>query len=262
MVSLVILGYLKQIFMRYFLWVSYMGNGYHGWQKQPMGGTVQDVLEAAFALVGQRVTLVGSGRTDAGVHAVQQVAHFDVAGAIDCEKILYQVNAVLPATVVLRAIVPVDGNLHARYAARSRRYEYHITRVRNPFKVGQSLFYPYPLDVEVMNKGAEALLGQRSFTSFCKKKSAVAHHDCVVKEAIWHKRPNGYTFSIRANRFLHTMVRTIVGTLLAVGERRLPPEAIGEIIERKDRCSAGKTLPPTGLFLMEVAYDQPIFSLA
>ena len=239
---------------RYFLSIAYKGAGYHGWQIQPETPTVQQCLQKAFQQLGYGVKVVGSSRTDARVNAYRQVAHVDLPVETDVKKLLGQLNAVLPLDVAINQILPVEKDTHARYHAISRTYHYYVMGCRDPFKVDTAYFFPRKIDVPLMNQAAELLLGKQNFKSFCKSKSAVGHHFCTVTQALWVVEERGTVFTITANRFLHGMVRTIVGTLLEVGQHKLSIEDFRQIILGQNRCLARRSLPAHALFLTRVDY--------
>lgn len=241
---------------RYFLWIAYNGTEYHGWQIQPNGDTIQARLEKAFAQVYHPVKVIGSGRTDAKVHAYGQVAHVDLPSSlyVPPQKLLVRLNTVLPPAIYLYHMECVPATMHARFDAVSRSYVYYINTRPNPFTIDTSYFFPYTLAIEQMNQAAQFLLGRKEFTTFCKKRSAVAHHYCNVTEAKWQATNYGYHFHITADRFLHHMVRSITGTLLQVGVNKLTPEDFKELLLAKNRCKVGVNLPAKGLFLKQVRY--------
>jgi tRNA pseudouridine38-40 synthase len=242
---------------RYFMELAYCGTQYHGWQIQANGHSVQAEIEQALSRrLGKPVSILGSGRTDSGVHAEQQFAHFDLAEPLaDLEQITYSLNAMLPPDVAIRRIFPVDPEAHARFSAISRYYQYRIRRQKDAFRPMQSYYFRYPLDIEVMNEAASMLLKHTDYQSFSRAKAAVKHFHCTIDMAEW--RPDtgtDLTFHIRANRFLWGMVRAIVGTLLEVGQGRMSPATFEEIILARDRKVAGRAAPASGLFLHEVGY--------
>lgn len=243
---------------RYFLWISYKGTPYAGWQKQPHGNTVQNYIEKALAQVCQKVKTYGSSRTDQGVHATANVAHVDLHSppgkTIDCQQLRRNLNGVLPRTICIRAIHAVPRHIHARHSAIGRSYRYHISACRNPFTLDTAYYLRTPLDIAQLNAAASLLIGEQDFTSFCKKKANVTHHYCNITEAKWEKTAYGYAFIISANRFLHGMVRSLAGTLLQIGLHQYPLANLTKILRAKDRCLAGPAVPAHGLFLTKVTY--------
>ncbi|MGB0356764.1 MAG: tRNA pseudouridine(38-40) synthase TruA [Cytophagales bacterium] len=247
-------------YQRYFLQIAYRGSHYHGWQLQPNAPTIQGEIEHAFQRMNKPVSLVGSSRTDTGVHAMLQVAHVDLPEKVVCGTLRHSLNALLPPAITVRNILPVQPSQHARFGALKRRYIYRITRLQDPFLHGLYYYFSKPLNIEVMNKGAADLLGRHDFSSFCKKKTVLPHYECNVQEATWKADETGYSFYITSNRFLRGMVRSIVGTLLDVGTGTIPPEDIATILKHKDRRKAGRSLPPEGLFLSAVVYPEGFFT--
>lgn len=247
--------------MRYFLEIAYQGTHYHGWQVQQNATTVQGVLQAKLSqLLRQDVKVVGSSRTDRGVHARQQFAHLDVAVPIDSQQLLHRLNAVLPKDIALVAIKPVKPTAHARFDASSRTYQYTILQVRDPFQHATSYLRYSALDVVSMNRAATHLCGQQDFQGFSKAHTDVTHNLCTVYEAFWTQQAAQLQFQIRANRFLRGMVRFIVSHLLQVGKGLLTEAAFAALLEAKTRCAAVPLVPAHGLALVAVAYPTAIFS--
>ncbi len=244
--------------LRYFLTFSYRGTHYCGWQMQPNGIAVQQVLTDALRTVTRSPALqvVGAGRTDAGVHATKMVAHFDVEKPIDdIEKFVARLNGVLPPDIAVSGLRQVADDAHARFDATARRYEYHIIAEKNPFKTDLAWRLPVTLDYDAMNRAAKVLLGEHDFTSFSKVHTDVKTMICTISEAHWDKRGDEWIFTIEANRFLRNMVRAIVGTLVEVGKGNYSVDDFKKIIEAKNRCAAGMSVPACGLFLTEVKYE-------
>jgi tRNA pseudouridine38-40 synthase len=241
---------------RYFIELSFMGTRYVGWQVQPGGVTVQEVLEKSFsAFLHRPVAITGAGRTDAGVHARNYTAHFDAENLpLPLPDLVYKLNRFLPEDIVLHSIRPVIPEAHARFSAISRTYRYFIRRQKDPFASETSLEYHLPLDVEKMNEAASLLLKHTDFTSFSKLHTDVKTNNCRITEAYWEVTGNQLVFSITADRFLRNMVRAIVGTLIEVGKGKLPVEGFEEIILKKNRCAAGTSVPAKGLFLTGITY--------
>ncbi|OUJ70225.1 tRNA pseudouridine(38-40) synthase TruA [Hymenobacter crusticola] len=247
--------------MRYFLHLAYDGTNYHGWQVQPGVITVQQEVNRCLSQVlRQPISTLGSGRTDTGVHASHQVAHFsaDIAEVLDLATVLYRLNRALPPDIAGLALHPVPDNANARFDANARTYEYYVRLTPNPFRVAHSLYLDRALDVAAMNEAAALLLGSRDFTSFSKVKGAETHYVCVCYEAEWHPTPGGLVFRIRANRFVRGMVRLVVGTLLSVGRGKLTAAAFGEIFAAQSRIAASGAAPATGLFLSRVEYPSEL----
>lgn len=242
--------------MRYFLELGYKGTNYHGWQRQPNGLSVQEVVETALSTVlRQPISITGSGRTDAGVHARQQFAHFVMDTPLP-EHLVRSVNKLIPPDIALYACFPVRDDDHARFSATHRYYQYHISPQKDPFREALTYVFTLQLDVQPMNEGAGILLKHTDFESFSKVKTDVKTFNCRIDRAVWEQRPNGdLVFHIQADRFLHGMVRAIVGTLLLVGQERLSIPEFEQIILARNRQRAGPAAPAAGLFLTEVGYE-------
>ncbi|MGM0580034.1 MAG: tRNA pseudouridine(38-40) synthase TruA [Bacteroidota bacterium] len=246
--------------MRYFFTIAYKGTQYHGWQKQPNAIGVQQKVEEVFSTIyNQKVEIVGSGRTDSGVHATAQVFHCDFSNELEPEELVFKANKMLPKDVALKHVRQVKEEAHARFDAISRAYQYHIVTEKNPFAIDQAYFFTLELAIEKMNLAAEKLLSYRDFESFSKVKTDVYTFNCEIFEAFWKQEQESLVFHIKANRFLRGMVRAIVGTLLDVGQNRISIEDFENIIKAKDRKSAGRAVPAHGLFLTEVQYPKDIY---
>lgn len=245
--------------MRYFIYLSYDGARYHGWQVQPNGISVQEVLNKALStLLREPIEVTGAGRTDAGVNASLMVAHFDASKEVD-DNLAYKMNKFLPYDIAIHKIVPVKADAHARFSATSRTYHYYIITEKSPFEP-YAYRFPQPLNFDLMNKAAATLFDYIDFTSFSKLHTDVKTNNCRIMYAQWEQvSPIKWQFTITADRFLRNMVRAIVGTLLDVGRGVLTIEQFREIIEKKDRCSAGTSVPGNALFLADVTYPEEIF---
>ncbi|GAP67931.1 tRNA pseudouridine(38-40) synthase [Bacteroidales bacterium 6E] len=241
---------------RYFTELSFKGTRYHGWQVQPNALSVQEVLETTFStFMRQKIEVTGAGRTDTGVHASFYVAHFDADSLpFAPADLVEKLNRFLPNDIALKSIREVDENLHARFSATRRTYQYFISRVKDPFTLDTSYQYLWPLDVEAMNRAAEVLLQWEDFTSFSKLHTDVKTNNCRVTEAFWKEEGTQLVFTISADRFLRNMVRAIVGTLLEVGRGKLTRDGLIAILEKKDRSEAGTSVLPQGLFLTDIQY--------
>ncbi|GAB2995246.1 tRNA pseudouridine(38-40) synthase TruA [Cyclobacterium sediminis] len=244
---------------RYFIELSYDGSNYHGWQKQKNAVSVQEELENALSILFRRpMSIMGSGRTDAGVHALQQFAHFDVNLDFTKEYFLKRINGLLPDDIAVFDVIPVHEKAHARFDADFRRYEYHITFRKDPFMIGKAWHCYYDLDLEAMASAVPLLLGRQDFECFSRKKTDVKTFVCEINHASWEQTSNGLVFHIQANRFLRGMVRAIVGTLIKIGRGQLESSSLSEIISSKDRNLAGSAAPAHGLFLSKVNYPDLI----
>ena len=243
--------------MRYFLHLAYDGTRYAGWQVQPNARTVQSELDRCLSLVlRQPVHVQGSGRTDAGVHASHQVAHFEAEIPADLppDQLLHRLRRVLPPDIAPLRLHPVPDDAHARFSAEERSYEYFVLTAPDPFRHDFALFIDRPLDVAAMNAAAAHLVGTHDFTTFSKVKGAETHYVCHCHEAGWHPAPGGLVFRIRANRFVRGMVRLVVGTLLDVGRGKRTPVDFQQLLQAKNRIEAGNAAPAAGLFLSRVIY--------
>lgn len=233
---------------------------YNGWQSQANGIGVQTVVEDALSKILRReVKIVGSGRTDTGVHCVQQFFHADLHEPIDGSTFLMKINSLLPHDIVLNSVRHVRETASARYDAIERTYRYQITRRKDPFLRNFAWHYFKPLDVQTMNQAAALLLGEHDFESFSKVKTDVNHFICEVRRAEWKEKNDLLIFTISANRFLRGMVRAIVGTLLDTGTGKITVKQFRDIIHSRDRRSAGANVPAHGLFLVKVKYRPNIF---
>ena len=246
---------------RYFIYFSYDGAAYHGWQVQPNAVTVQQVLEEALAtLMRAPVPLVGAGRTDAGVNAECMVAHADFPCEVDAAHIVYKLNRLLPPDIAVSDLRRVKDDAHARFDAVSRRYCYRVVTAKSPFSRRYAMRVPKDIDFDAMNSAA-ALLGEYTdFTSFSKLHTDVKTNNCKVTHAAWRRvGENEWVFEIEADRFLRNMVRAIVGTLLLVGRGKLDIDGFRKVIENKARGEAGDSAMGEALFLVGVKYPDTIF---
>ena len=242
--------------MRYFITLSYDGTRYHGWQIQPNGVSVQEVLDRGLSLLLRTpVQTTGAGRTDAGVHARMMVAHFDHDQAVDGTQLTYKLNRLLPCDVSVQSVRPVAPDLHARFSATARTYHYYIHTRKEPFFRHYSCLLGYPLDFDKMNAAASLLLDYDDFGAFCKAHADVKTTLCRVTVARWVcQSPTSFYFEITANRFLRNMVRAVVGTLIDVGRGRISIDDFRRVIEGKSRSNAGESMPAHALFLERIDY--------
>ena len=242
--------------MRYFVWFSYDGTAYHGWQIQPNGNSVQEELQRALStLLREEISVTGAGRTDAGVHARQMVAHFDFSEAIDLEQLAYKLNRILPCDIAVDRVELVDDDMHARFSATSRTYHYYIHTKKDPFSRPYSTELHYELDFDKMNEAGRILMTYDDFGASCKSHSDVKTTLCHVTKAEWvQTSATSWYFEITANRFLRNMVRAVVGTLIDVGRGRLTLDDFRKVIEGKRRTAAGESMPANALFLENIRY--------
>lgn len=244
--------------MRYFVWFSYDGTNYHGWQLQPNGNTVQAELQRALSLLlREDVSVTGAGRTDTGVHARQMAAHFDTEMTFDPAVLTKKLNGVLPQDISVDRVEQVAPEMHARFSALARTYYYYIHTKKNPFLRHFSLELHYVLDFPLMNEAARILMEYEDFGAFCKAGSDVKTTICHVTAAQWHHTADdAWYFEITANRFLRNMVRAVVGTLIEVGRHRMTLDEFRGVIKDGRRTQAGESMPAKALCLEEVRYPE------
>ncbi|NPD82852.1 tRNA pseudouridine(38-40) synthase TruA [Prevotella sp. PINT] len=242
--------------MRYFIFLSYDGTDYHGWQIQPNAVSVQGEIERCLSTILRKPTpIVGAGRTDTGVHARMMAAHFETETAIDHEQVGFRLNRMVPQDIAIHRIVPVADGMHARFSATSRTYHYYIHTHKSPFLRKYSLETHYNLDFEAMNKAGEYLLTVKDFATFCKAGSDVKTTFCDVRTAKWvETSPGEWYFEITADRFLRNMVRAVVGTLVDVGRGKLSLEDFKKAVDAHHRSEARESMPAHALFLENVTY--------
>ncbi len=249
---------------RYFLYLSFRGTAYHGWQVQPGRDTIQACMEGALGtLLSSEVSLTGAGRTDAGVHASFFCAHFDCdtdAPEHD-QRFIYRLNALLPNDIAAVNLRRVRDDASARFDALSRTYRYTIATVKDPFISDRAWLLFYPLDLEMMNEASQLLTAHTDFASFCRLHGSNRTTICHVSHARWHVEPGRLIFTITANRFLRNMVRALVGTLIPVGRGKISPNEFEALIEGRDRSLAGQSAPPHGLALTAIEYPRELFLL-
>ena len=247
--------------MRYFVELSYDGNPFVGWQRQPAGDSVQSCLEDALSILFRKpISIVGAGRTDAGVHAHQLFAHVDLDEHVD-QDLTFRLNKLLPKEIAVRNVIAVTQDAHARFDAVSRIYRYHITTQKNPFLQKRSYQFAKPLDLDLMNQAAKILIDHEDFKCFSKSKTDVKTYVCDIQQVHWQQNGSELVFFIQANRFLRNMVRSIVGTLIEVGLRKISISDFEAILASRDRSQAGYSVPAHGLYLEKVNYPKHIFAV-
>ena len=245
---------------RYFIYLAYDGTNYHGWQIQPNGISVQECLMKALATFLRReIEVIGAGRTDAGVHASLMVAHFDSDELLDTTSVTDKLNRLLPPDISIYRVCRVRPDAHARFDATARTYKYYVTTSKYPFNRQYRWRLYNQLNYERMNEAARILFEYNDFTSFSKLHTDVKTNNCHIQHAGWTQEGDIWVFTIRADRFLRNMVRAIVGTLLEVGRGRLTIDGFRNVIEAKDRCKAGTSVPGHALFLVDVTYPEELF---
>lgn len=246
--------------MRYFIYLSYDGAAYCGWQRQKEAPSVQQALEQGLSTLLRTATeVVGCGRTDTGVNASYYVAHFDSDKALDCKQLVYKLNLVLPHDIAVSEIRLMRDGAHARFDAIKREYSYYISPSKNPFRRFSAWQYYVALDVEKMNQAAEVLRRYDDFTSFAKLNSNNKTNICHIESTHWRVDGDVLVFTIVADRFLRNMVRAIVGTLVDVGRGRLTVEDFERIVAARDLSLSSAGAPAVGLFLSDVRYDESVY---
>jgi tRNA pseudouridine38-40 synthase len=244
------------------LTLAYDGTDFSGWQVQPDAPTVQGALVSAIGrITGEKVLPQGSGRTDAGVHALAQVATFQTDSVVPAENFLIALNDILPASIRVLEAVEVSAEFHPRKSARAKTYRYRIYRetICPPFLARYVWYYPYPLDEGAMQEAAPLIEGEHDFTSFAavdpeRGKDGNASNVRQVFSSCWRRDADELIYEVRGNGFLHHMVRNLVGTFLLVGKGTLKPQDVITILEARNRSAAGATAPASGLYLVSVEY--------
>jgi tRNA pseudouridine38-40 synthase len=242
--------------MRYLIECSYRGSKYHGWQIQPNATTVQECIEKGLSMVlKEKIEITGSSRTDTGVHAAQQFAHFDFEKVIEnLERIVNSLNGILSKDIAIHQIKLVSNEYHSRFDAIHRRYIYRIQQKKTPFDYETSYFFKSELNIDLMNKAGVLMKRYIDFQCFSKVKTDVLTFNCKIEFAYWEQQDQTLLFHIKADRFLRGMVRAIVGTMIEIGTERLSLPDFEKIIVSKNRNFAGRAVPPEGLTLVEVGY--------
>ena len=246
--------FLALIMPRYFIEVAYKGTAYSGFQVQKNANSIQAEIEKAMLIYFKKgFELTGSSRTDTGVHALQNFFHFDAdADIVDAS---YQLNAILPADIVIKKIFPVAPDAHCRFDARSREYRYYTYASKNPFIADGAYYFPYTLNIDSMQAAAAEIMNHHDFTSFSKRNTQVKTFGCDIMQSEWIREEDGLLYKVKANRFLRGMVKGLVGTMLQVGRGKLSIEQFRDIIISKD-CSRADFSPAShGLFLIAVEFQ-------
>lgn len=246
--------------VRYKAIIAYDGTNFNGFQKQPNGRTVQEEVEKTLQKManGKEITVFGSGRTDAGVHAIGQVIHFDYPEERPLERMRFALDTQSPEDIAVRQVEIVSEDFHARYLVKEKTYQFRVDigKPRSPFRRHYASYFPYPLDLEKIQRALPDLLGTHDFTSFCASGSSIEDKVRTIYEAKMevNETKDELLFTFRGNGFLYKMIRILVGTLLKIGNGRLPEDSIPDIIAKKDRNAAGPTAHPEGLQLMPIGY--------
>ena len=243
---------------RYFIEVAYKGTRFSGFQIQENANTVQAEIEKAFFIIQRApVSLTGSSRTDAGVHALQNYFHFDFEGAIN-PMLVYKMNAVLPPDIVVNHLHVMEAEAHSRFDAISREYEYHIYNHKNPFLRDIAFYYPYTLNFTLMREAAELIKSQNNFFAFSKTNTQVKNFICTIYKSEWVEKDGLYIYNVEGNRFLRGMVRLLTATMLKVGRGKVSLKDLEHLFKSdKEKCSF--SVPPTGLFLKSVCFPENYF---
>jgi tRNA pseudouridine38-40 synthase len=245
--------------LRYFLELSYNGAGYHGWQNQPNAISVQEVIEKALStLLGNKIEIVGAGRTDAGVHAKQMFAHFDTDFDFNESDLVFKLNSFLPKDIAIHNLFKVKPEAHTRFDALSRTYLYRVNLNKNVFNFDNAYYVKQDLDVDMMNEASKILFQYKDFQSFSKSNTDVKTYYCDIMKAEWFFKDDELHFVIQANRFLRNMVRAIVGTMINIGLGKIQAEDLHTIIQSKNRSEAGFSVPAHGLYLTNIEYPVDI----
>ncbi|MBQ7984509.1 MAG: tRNA pseudouridine(38-40) synthase TruA [Bacteroidales bacterium] len=248
--------------MRWGLVLQYNGKNYHGWQRQNGQTTVQGTLCKVFSdVLSEQILVLGCGRTDTGVHAKNYVAYFDSLNLTEdkTSQVLWKVNSYLPYDIRINHIIKVPAEFNARFDALSRTYRYYIATAKQPFDNDFSWYLPCKLDIRNMNTAARILYQYDDFTSFAKLNTQTLTNNCRILYAHWKKEGERLIFTVKANRFLRNMVRSIVGTLVEVGKGKLTTDGFSAVIAARNRSAAGPSAPAQGLFLEHIEYDKSIF---
>jgi tRNA pseudouridine38-40 synthase len=247
---------------RYFIEVAYNGAAYAGFQVQENANTIQAEIERALQIFfRQPFELTGSSRTDAGVHARQNFFHMDSDAfetAASWKRAVYNLNAILPSDIVIRQIIPVSPDMHARFSATAREYRYYLYQQKNPFLDDRAYYFPYQLDIDRMMEAAALLKSYTDFTSFSKRHTQVKSFECKLEISEWVKDGACWVYHVQGNRFLRGMVRGLTGTMLRVGTGKISLDDFRQIIESRDCTRADFSVPPQGLFLERVHYPFPV----
>lgn len=245
----------------YFLSLRYKGTHYGGFQIQENAKTVQgEVEKALFTFLRSPVSLTGSSRTDAGVHALRNYFHFSFDGVLAREHV-YRLNAILPPDIAVEGIYSVPEGSHSRFAAVGRSYRYVIYTQKDPFMDDRGWYYPYPMDARVLNDCAGIVMGTHDFTSFAKKRTQVYTHICTISQCHWEKTDHGWLFTIQGNRFLRGMVRALVGTMVKAGRGKMDPAAFERVLLAQDSREADFSAPAQGLFLEDVIFPEALSTI-
>ena len=239
---------------RFFLELSYKGTAYSGFQTQQNANTIQSEVEKAFHILQRKtVSMTGSSRTDAGVHALQNFFHFDYEGTLH-PQFIYKLNAILPEDIVVRSVREVNNDANCRFDALSREYNYYIYRRKDPFLRDRAFYFPYKVDWEKMQEAAAVIMEYNDFTSFSKRNTQVKTFQCKISKSEWVREGDCLVYGVIADRFLRGMVRALTATMLQVGRQKIDIKELRTIIEARDCTRASFAVPAHGLFLVKVTF--------
>lgn len=241
---------------RYFLEIAFNGSNYHGWQVQPETLTVQGQMNKHISvLLGEKITCQGCGRTDAGVHANKYLLHFNTTQELN-DTFRRKLDRFLPLDISVKKIYLNQDKIHARWDALEREYVYLLSKGKNPFMLNTATLSFNPYDIKLMNEACQIVKEHQDFEAFCKANNNHNHYLCDIYEAHWEETDTLYKFTIRANRFLRSMIRLMVGSMIQVGRRKITLDEFRQILELKDRTKAGKAMPPQGLYFNDVTFPE------
>ena len=243
---------------RYFIKLAYQGSQFSGWQTQPNADTIQDRIEAGLhKILRENISIVGCGRTDAGVHASKYFIHLDLLDDIDIAQVIFKLNKILPNTIALQKAIEVEPEAHARFDATLRSYTYRIHFEKDPFLHGKSYKYNFSdrPHLKLLQEASQVLLDYQDFYPFCKSNSDVDHYKCDIKAVKWEAIPNGLEFNISANRFLRGMIRLIVGMCINVSLKKYDIQTVRTALEKQERLKLSWSVPPEGLYLSDIQYS-------
>ena len=247
--------------LRYFIELSYNGFDFHGWQYQPNAVTVQETIENSLKLLLKKkeLKIIGAGRTDTGVHAIQMFAHFDFDQMFNTKDLTFKLNSFHGKNILIKEIRKVSKNAHARFDATLREYKYHITIIKDVFNIDTKFYFSKKLDFNEIDRAIEIIKKNKNFKSFCRTKTDVTNFECIIHDFKYEITDSELIFTISANRFLRNMVRSIIGTILEIGQFKISNDDLKEIINKSDRIYAGPSVPAHGLYLSKVKYPKEIF---
>tara|TARA_X000001036_G_C20426398_1_gene703304 strand:+ start:49 stop:801 length:753 start_codon:yes stop_codon:yes gene_type:complete len=247
--------------LRYFIELSYNGVNFHGWQCQPNAISIQESVESSLQILlkEKKLKINGAGRTDTGVHAIQMFAHFDYHSKIDVGSLVFKLNSFLDKNIVIKNILRVSNDAHARFDAISREYKYFITKAKDVYSSHTKYFFSKNLNMKEIDKAIKTIKKTNNFQSFCKSKTDVTNYNCDIHSFNYEIKNSELIFTISANRFLRNMVRSLIGTILDIGLSKISNEDLKNIIDKSNRIYAGPSVPAHGLFLTKVEYPKNIF---